>query len=187
MYGRSGECVCRYLNIVSLSNLRLTTQVLADLHSRDGRSFRDLKPENMLVAGKKLVLIDWCFFPAASMFSGFKSMKDRPSLLCRSARTCVVCRKFEKETRFKYQQTHSPLLPNMIQGERYRKKRCNSRELRLPKTTCLCHAHRRSLKQRFVVALRMYILEGSVALHQCRCELAMLEVIASLHTDSTLP
>lgn len=37
-----------------------TIQVLADIHSRGGRSFGDLKPENILVVGKQLVLIDWC-------------------------------------------------------------------------------------------------------------------------------
>lgn len=60
MFGRNGECDCWHSNPLAFSSLRLTTQVLADLHSRGGRSFGDLKPENVIVAGKKLVLIDWC-------------------------------------------------------------------------------------------------------------------------------
>ncbi|KAL3151550.1 hypothetical protein ABBQ38_012545 [Trebouxia sp. C0009 RCD-2024] len=41
--------------------LQKLLQVLADLQSRNGRSFGDLKPENILMAGgKQLVLIDWC-------------------------------------------------------------------------------------------------------------------------------
>ena len=35
-------------------------QTLDDMHSRHQRSFGDLKPENVITAGKKLVFIDWC-------------------------------------------------------------------------------------------------------------------------------
>lgn len=52
--------MCCHLFPKSVLSLHVTTQMLADLHSRGGRSFGDLKPENIIVAGKKLVLIDWC-------------------------------------------------------------------------------------------------------------------------------
>ena len=62
MYG--GSCVLCLLvlfqTIIIVYIACFIKQVLADLHSRGARSFGDLKPENIIMAGKKLVLIDWC-------------------------------------------------------------------------------------------------------------------------------